>query len=380
MAGAPMNAAVIASTKLNMKAIRISTCETPMRISSSSVPRSRASSDQASRRRARRGRPTATARMTRTQTTRRRTSSATVRRAMTITRGAPASSASSSRKRASSEPRPGSTAWTRPPAATTAATRSGIRSAASGRIVSHSPSTATGPNAARADRPASSRPVTRTRTPSAATTSSSGPRGDRPAVVEDHDPVAHPLDLGQQVRVEDHRRAAVARGADDRPDVHPPDRVERRGRLVEQDQLRVAEQGDAEPEPLLHPLGEAADRRRRPGRPGRHGRAPRPRRPVGGPAPGSGPARRGGRGPRARGATAGSGTARAGSRSARGRPGRRAGRPGRCPEPRVGRASPRSELDGRRLAGAVRPEQADQLAAADDAGRARRAPSSGRTS
>ena len=43
-------------------------------------------------------------------------------------------------------------------------------------------------------------------------------------------------------------------------DVDPADRVERRRRLVEQDELGVAEQRDAEPEPLLHPLREAADR------------------------------------------------------------------------------------------------------------------------
>ena len=43
MAGAPRNAAVIARTKLNMKAMRIRTCETPTRISSSGSPSSRAS-------------------------------------------------------------------------------------------------------------------------------------------------------------------------------------------------------------------------------------------------------------------------------------------------------------------------------------------------
>ncbi len=36
-----------------------------------------------------------------------------------------------------------------------------------------------------------------------------------------------------------------------------PDRVERGGRLVQQDQFGTAEQGDAQPEPLLHALGEA---------------------------------------------------------------------------------------------------------------------------
>ena len=58
-------------------------------------------------------------------------------------------------------------------------------------------------------------------------------------------------------------------------DVGPADRVERRGRFVEEDQLGLAEQRHAEPEPLLHALREAADRGRRRGRPGRPGRAPR---------------------------------------------------------------------------------------------------------
>ena len=83
------------------------------------------------------------------------------------------------------------------------------------------------------------------------------PRRDDPAVVEDDHAVAHPLDLGQQVRVEDHRGATVTRGAHDRPDVGATDGIERRCRLVEQDEVGVAEQRDAEPEPLLHPLREA---------------------------------------------------------------------------------------------------------------------------
>ncbi len=201
---------------------------------------------------------------------------------MTITAASPSSRArsASSRKRASSEPRPGSTAWTRPPAATIAATRSGIRSAASGRTVSHSPSTSRGPNALSRgrDRPRS-RSVTRSRTPSTATTSSSEPDGDRPALVEDHDPVADPLDLGQQVRVEDHRRAAVARRADDRADVGPADRVERRRRLVEEDRARARRAARRR----ARAAAASPSRSRRPGRPrdrpGRRGRGPR-RRPA----------------------------------------------------------------------------------------------------
>ena len=42
-------------------------------------------------------------------------------------------------------------------------------------------------------------------------------------------------------------------------DVDPAERVERAGRLVEDDELRPGDQGDGQPEPLLHALGEAAD-------------------------------------------------------------------------------------------------------------------------
>ena len=236
----------------------MSTCDTPIWISSSSVPRSRA-------RTTRRSRPQATSAIettvsaARTHTTRRRKSSRTVSWAIAITSGRPGRRAARG-SAASSDPRPGSTAWTRPPPATSAATRSGIRSAASGLTASQSPSTVAGPKAAAIVRPASSRPVTRRRTPSMATTSSSGPAAiERPWSRID-DPVADPLDLGQQVRVEDDRRAPVARRADDRPDVRPAERVERRRRLVEEHELRVPEQRDAQPEPLLHALREAAHR------------------------------------------------------------------------------------------------------------------------
>ena len=78
--------------------------------------------------------------------------------------------------------------------------------------------------------------------------------------MEDDHPVADALDLGQQVRVEDDRGAAIPGRADDGADIRPTDRVERRGRLIEQDQLRVAEQRDAKAEALLHALREPADR------------------------------------------------------------------------------------------------------------------------
>ena len=177
---------------------------------------------------------------------------------MTITVRTPSGSASSSRKRASSEPRPGSTAWTRPPAATRRPPGPGSGRPPSGRTVSQS------------HRPRPGRSAAAAAVPAVAQVGHAEPHavdGDdlverarrrslRPWCEDDH-AVAHPLDLGQQVRVEDHRGAAVAGRADDRPHVGPTDRVERRRRLVEEDEVRLAEQRDAEPEPLLHALREA---------------------------------------------------------------------------------------------------------------------------
>ncbi len=82
---------------------------------------------------------------------------------------------------------------------------------------------------------------------------------DDPSGIDDRDPVAHELDLGQEVRVQEDGRAAIACGADDPPDVGPAHRIERRRRFVEHDELRLAEQGDAEAESLLHALRERPD-------------------------------------------------------------------------------------------------------------------------
>ena len=85
-------------------------------------------------------------------------------------------------------------------------------------------------------------------------------RCDRAAPMQDHHAVTDSLDLGQEVGVEDHRGSAIPGGPHDRPDVGATDRVERRGRLVEQDQLGFSEERDAQAKALLHALGEAADR------------------------------------------------------------------------------------------------------------------------
>ena len=83
--------------------------------------------------------------------------------------------------------------------------------------------------------------------------------GGDPAVVEDDHPVADPLDLADQVRVEQHGDAAGLQRQHEVADVDPAERVQRAGRLVQDDELRAGDQGDGEPEPLLHALGEAAD-------------------------------------------------------------------------------------------------------------------------
>ena len=163
----------MASTKLNMKATRISTCDTPTWISrSDAVPRSRASVTSRSIPNVVSSTLTIVS-ASRTHRVRRRAASATVSRAMVRTAfttslrveragrrpaarrrpfpiaqvsespapPASAPTANSRRKRSSSVARPPSTAWTRPPAATIAATTSGIVSGSSGLIVSQSSST-----------------------------------------------------------------------------------------------------------------------------------------------------------------------------------------------------------------------------------------------
>ena len=129
---------------------------------------------------------------------------------------------------------------------------------ASGLTASQSPSTAAGPKAAAIVRPASARSVTRRRTPSMATTSSSGPAAiERPwwrMTTRSHTRSTSVSRCELRMTVAPRSRAARMIG----PDVGPAERVERRGRLVEEDELRIPEQRDAQPEPLLHPLREAA--------------------------------------------------------------------------------------------------------------------------
>jgi hypothetical protein len=83
-------------------------------------------------------------------------------------------------------------------------------------------------------------------------------RRDDAAVVDDSDAVAHLLHLAQQMRVEKHRSAARREPANDLTHVVAAHGVERRGRLVEEDQLGLAQQRGSQPEPLLHAFRERA--------------------------------------------------------------------------------------------------------------------------
>ena len=85
--------------------------------------------------------------------------------------------------------------------------------------------------------------------------------GDDATLAQDRDAVAHELHLAEQVRVQQHRDAAplqllqnVAHGA-------PPGRIERRGRLVEEEQRRRADERLRDPEALLHALRHRLDAR-----------------------------------------------------------------------------------------------------------------------
>ncbi len=98
-----------------------------------------------------------------------------------------------------------------------------------------------------------------------------GARCGDPSPVEDDHPVADPLDLADQVRVEQHRDAPRLQLQHDVAHVGAAERVQRAGRLVQDHELRPGHQGDRQPEALLHPLREAAHAGRRRVRPGRRG-------------------------------------------------------------------------------------------------------------
>ena len=83
--------------------------------------------------------------------------------------------------------------------------------------------------------------------------------GDDPAVVDDDDPVGVLVGLLQIVRGEQDGVAARGVGAHRRPERAPGLHVQGRGRLVEDDQLRVAGQRHGEADALGLPAGEPVD-------------------------------------------------------------------------------------------------------------------------
>ena len=73
-----------------------------------------------------------------------------------------------------------------------------------------------------------------------------------PAAADDHHPVGDGVDLGEQVRGEQHRAAAIGEVAQQLAHPAHPLRVEAVGGLVEDQHLGVAEQRVREAEPLAH--------------------------------------------------------------------------------------------------------------------------------
>ena len=100
-----------------------------------------------------------------------------------------------------------------------------------------------------------------------------------PAVADDRDAVADPLDLREDVRREEDRAALRPQLVEDRVERPLHERVEALGRLVEDRQLRVVLERLDDPELLAHPPGVVADR---PGEVRRRARAAR-RGAAGGP-------------------------------------------------------------------------------------------------
>src|SRR5439155_14014001 len=73
-----------------------------------------------------------------------------------------------------------------------------------------------------------------------------GPRRDHATSVDDRDHVADAFDLAEEMRVQEDSSAGVAQPANDRPHVEPSERIQGRGRLVEDDDGGAPEEGDGE--------------------------------------------------------------------------------------------------------------------------------------
>ena len=80
------------------------------------------------------------------------------------------------------------------------------------------------------------------------------------AAVDHHHVVAHPLHVVEQVGGDEHRDAEAGEAPDEAEHLLAAERVEPGGGLVEEDELRVGDEGLGELGALAHAGGEAADR------------------------------------------------------------------------------------------------------------------------
>lgn len=84
----------------------------------------------------------------------------------------------------------------------------------------------------------------------------SGPRGverDDPALVDDSDAIAEPIDLLHRVAHEQDRHVLVLERRDALPDVSSRGWIEAGGELVEDEHTRPAGEGEGDRQPLLLP-------------------------------------------------------------------------------------------------------------------------------
>jgi hypothetical protein len=82
--------------------------------------------------------------------------------------------------------------------------------------------------------------------------------GNDPAAIDDHDLVAQPLRLLHVMGRQHHGLAALAHGLDQAPEVAPRLRIETGGRLVQEHQPGIVDQGDGQQQALALPPGELA--------------------------------------------------------------------------------------------------------------------------
>jgi hypothetical protein len=90
------------------------------------------------------------------------------------------------------------------------------------------------------------------------------PFGDHPAMIHDRDPAAQALGLLHEVRREDQRASLLCQLAQPLPDQVARLRVQPGSRLVHEEDLRVIDEGPRKRQAPLHPARERPDRRVRP--------------------------------------------------------------------------------------------------------------------